>query len=134
MNRKKTEKFFENSKTIIRFGIKRQKKFEHWKLIAFYLLLYDIGAVNFAYFFGLWLRFDLRFSQIPLGYLYSFFKFAPFYTVFAVIIFLTLHLYNTLWRFASFSELNRILAASVITTVFQIIGITAFVKIGRAHV
>lgn len=26
--------------------------FRHWKVIAFYLVLYDIVAVNFSYFFG----------------------------------------------------------------------------------
>ncbi len=57
----------------------------------------------------------------------SWMRFAPFYTVFAVGVFYVLHLYNSLWRFASFSELNRIFAASIITTLFHIFGITAFV-------
>ena len=35
--------------------------FRHWKVIAFYLVLYDIVAVNFSYFFGLLIRFDLRY-------------------------------------------------------------------------
>ena len=52
-------------------------------------------------------------------------KFAPVYTVAVVIVFYILRLYNSLWRFASFNELNRIFAASVITTVIQIVGITA---------
>lgn len=34
--------------------------FRHWKVIAFYLVLYDIVAVNFSYFFGLLIRFDLQ--------------------------------------------------------------------------
>lgn len=109
-------------------NIKKQKKIKHWKIIAFYLLVYDVVTVNFSYFFGLWLRFDLRFSQIPQKYLYSFLRFAPLYTVFVIIIFLLLRLYKTLWRFASFSELNRILAASVVTTIFQVFGMTIFVK------
>ena len=37
---------------------KKQKKIKHWKIIAFYLLVYDVVTVNFSYFFGLWLRFD----------------------------------------------------------------------------
>ena len=52
-------------------------------------------------------------------------KFAPVYTVAVVIVFYILRLYNSLWRFASFNELNRIFAASVITRVIQIVGITA---------
>lgn len=104
----------------------RKKRLEHWKVIALYLFFYDVIVINLSYFLGLWLRFDLSYSLIPDIYLSSFLKFAPFYTIFTVIIFFCLHLYNSLWRFASFSELNRILLASGITTLFQIIGITVF--------
>ena len=103
----------------------RKAKIQHWKVIAFYLVVYDIIAVNFSYFLGLWLRFDLQYSNIPREYLSAFLKFAPVYTVAVVIVFYILRLYNSLWRFASFNELNRIFAAIVITTVIQIVGITA---------
>lgn len=106
-------------------GTKRGK-LEHWKVIAVYLLLYDIVAINVSYFAGLLLRFDLQYSAIPEEYFYAFLKFAPFYTVFTVVVFWALRLYKSLWRFASFSELNRILAATLITTVFHIFGITIF--------
>lgn len=95
----------------------RKAKIQHWKVVAFYLVVYDIIAVNFSYFLGLWLRFDLQYSNIPREYLSAFLKFAPVYTVAVVIVFYILRLYNSLWRFASFNELNRIFAASVITTV-----------------
>lgn len=107
---------------------KKKKVLEHWKIIAFYLLAYDIIAINFSYFLGLWLRFDFHFSRIPEEYLSAFLKFAPFYTVFSVIVFYALRLYKSIWRFASFSELNRIAATSVITALFQLVGITLFVK------
>ena len=106
----------------------KKRHIEHWKVVAFYLIIYDIIAVNFSYFFGLWLRFDLRFSKIPQVYLDSYLKFVPLYTVFALIVFYALHLYKSLWRFASFSELNRIFASSVITTVFHIVCITLLIK------
>lgn len=105
-----------------------KKRMEHWKIIACYLFLYDVAAVNASYFLGLWLRFDLHFSKIPREYLYAFLKFAPFYTVFTVIVFFAFRLYNSIWRFASFNELNRILWASVLVTLFQIVGITVFVR------
>lgn len=110
---------------------KKQKnckfKIEHWHIMAMYLIIYDIIAVNFSYFFALLLRFDMSYSSIPAGYLHAFVVFAPFYTAFVLIVFTFFNLYNSLWRYASFSELNRILAASVITTVFQVIGITMIV-------
>lgn len=105
----------------------KRKKLEHWEVIAIYLIIYDIIAINFSYFFGLLLRFDLQFSNIPQEYLYSFVKFAPVYTIFTVGVFYFLRLYKSIWRFASFSELNRICAASIITTIFHILGITIFV-------
>ena len=108
-------------------NISKKIHIEHWKVIAFYLIIYDVIAVNFSYFFGLWLRFDLHFSKIPQQYIDSYLKFAPFYTVFVLVVFYALHLYKSLWRFASFSELNRILASTVITTVFHTVGITLFV-------
>ncbi len=102
-------------------------KIQHWMIIAIYLMVYDIIAVNFSYFFGLWLRFDLQFQNIPDKYLYSYAKFAPFYTIFVIVVFWLCRLYNSVWRFASFSELNRIFISWVVTTVFHIAGITIFV-------
>ena len=102
-------------------------KMEHWKAISLYLVVYDVIAINFAFFFGLWLRFDLQFSKIPREYFSAFLKFAPFYTAFTILVFAFRHLYNSLWRFASFNELTRIIEATVITGIFHIIGITVFV-------
>lgn len=106
----------------------REKSIEHWEIIAIYLAVYDILAVNFSYFAGLWLRFDLHYSRIPKEYFSAFLKFAPFYTVFTILVFMVLRLYNSLWRFASFSELNRILISSLITTIFHVAGITFLFK------
>ena len=50
---------------------KKKKVLEHWKIIAFYLLAYDIIAINFSYFLGLWLRFDFHFSRIPEAVSYT---------------------------------------------------------------
>ncbi len=97
---------------------------EHWKIIAIYLMIYDIIAVNFSYFLGLLIRFDFHYSEIPADYLHSFAKFVPIYTLFVLIIFNVLRLYNSVWRFASFNELNRVFAANLITMGFQYIGIT----------
>lgn len=107
---------------------KIRRRIEHWQIIAFYLVVYDIVAVNLSYFGALWLRFDLRFSSIPETYLGAFLRFAPFYTVFCILVFAALRLYNSLWRFASISELNRVLVATVGTTLFQIVGITVFIQ------
>lgn len=105
-------------------GKKNRFRLEHWQVVALYLLVYDILVVYLAYFLALWIRFDCRFNQIPGGYLAAYLKFIPFYMVFCVLVFWRLRLYQSIWRFASFSELNRVILASVITTVFHIVGIT----------
>ena len=105
-----------------------KKKFDHWKIIALYLAVYDIFVINLSYFLALWLRFDTKFSLIPELYLNSFLKFAPFYTVVCLGIFWWLRLYNSIWRFASYVELLRCILSSILTSLVQIIGITLFVQ------
>ena len=107
-------------------GSKKRKKLEHWKVIRAYLVLYDAFVVNFAYFGALWLRFDLMYSTIPSRYLSAWMHFTPFYTVIAVIVFWRLRLYNSIWRFASYNELSRVIGATIITTVLHTLGITVF--------
>ena len=102
----------------------RKHKLAHWKVISLYLVIYDLITLNFSFFFGLWIRFDLQFTKIPTEYLGPFLKFAPIYSVVCLIVFWFLHLYNSIWRFASYSELNRILVASVITVLFHIVGMS----------
>ncbi len=103
---------------------KKKGFIEHWQLIALYLIIFDLVSVNISYLFSLLLRFDLQFTTIPSEYLKAFCLFMPIYTVFCFVIFGVFRLYKSLWRFAGFSELNRIVAATFVTTVFHYIGIT----------
>ncbi|MBR0153833.1 MAG: polysaccharide biosynthesis protein [Lachnospiraceae bacterium] len=94
-------------------------------MIALVLGVYDIIVVNMAYFMALWLRFDCTFSKIEPQYIVAWEKFIPIYTVFCLVVFWFLHLYRSLWRFASYSELMRVGFSSAITAVFHIVAITA---------
>lgn len=58
------------------------KKLEHWKVIAIYLIIYDMIAVNFSYFMALLVRFDFRYSSIPTDYFDAWRSFAPIYEVY----------------------------------------------------
>ena len=101
----------------------------HWKKVALLLVAYDIIAVNAAYFLALWFRFDCRFSAIEAQYLQAYWKFVPIYSLACVITFWYTKLYKSIWRFASFNELMRVIAATLITTVFHVVVITvAFVR------
>ena len=104
--------------------VRKKFKFEHWKSISLLLVIFDICAVNLAYFIALWLRFDIHFSAIPQEYLSAWVHFIPIYTVVCLGTFWFLRLYRSLWRFASITELWRVILSSVITTVFHVVGIT----------
>ena len=99
---------------------------ENWKVIALLMIAYDIVFVNASYFLALLLRFDFRYSLIPLRYLNPFYSFAPIYTIFCIIIFMMFKLYRSIWAYASYDELVRVIYASIITTIFHILGITVF--------
>lgn len=101
-----------------------QFHFKRWRFIALLLMIYDIFAVNAAYGLALWLRFDCRFSAIPIRYMYSYLRFAPIYSIFCIVVFWWLRLYKSIWRFASYSELLRNIIAAIATSIFHVAGIT----------
>ena len=96
----------------------------HWRTVAVLLNIYDIAAVNLAYFLALWLRFDLKFSLIRPDFLDAWMRFAPIYTVFCIAVFWAFRLYRSLWKFASYSELMHLIAATGVTGIFHTIAIT----------
>ena len=99
---------------------------EHWHIIALGLMLYDSLALSFSYLIALWLRYDLRYSTIDTIYIERWKAFLPFYILGSLAVFWFLKLYKSIWRFASYSELLRVSMATVICSVFHIIGITLF--------
>ena len=104
----------------------RLLKIEHWQLIMIYLIIYDVIAVNGAFFLALWLRFDLRFSMIDPRYLAAWKQFTPIYALTCFLVFWFFKLYRSIWQFASFTELWRVAVATAITAVLHGICITAF--------
>ena len=99
---------------------------EHWHIIALGLMLYDSLALSFSYLIALWLRYDLRYSTIDTIYIERWKAFLPFYILGSLAVFWFLKLYKSIWRFASYSELLRVSMATVICSLFHIIGITFF--------
>ena len=116
-----------------RFGCEDKKKrtlkfhIEHWQLVTAFLILYDLLAVGASYFLALWIRFDCRFQKIPKEFLVPYYRSILFYAVFCIVVFWILRLYKSIWRFASYSELIRVMAATGITMTVHIVGMTAFV-------
>ena len=106
----------------------KRRRLLHWQGVALLLCLYDALAVNLAYFLSLWFRFDCRFSEIPGDYLLAWRGFAPAYTVICLAVFWKLRLYRSIWRFASYSELVRVIASSFITGIIHIVAITSLFR------
>ena len=103
---------------------KRKWRLAHWHKVSALLMLYDVIAVNISYFIALWFRFDCTYSEIPEHYLSAYLNFVPIYTLVCVAVFLWLRMYNSIWRFASFHELLRVLMSSVVSSALHIAGIT----------
>ena len=101
---------------------------EHWQVISALLLIYDALSVNIAFLAALWLRFDCRFSSIPEEYLLTWRRFTMIYTVLCLVVFGLFRLYQSIWRFASFTELQRLLASNLVCGVLHIAGITIFFR------
>lgn len=93
--------------------------------VAVLLVIYDIIAVNLAYFLALWFRFDCKYSMMESsGYLDNFLKFVPIYSAFCILVFWGFKLYQSLWQFASFNEFSRIFISSFFTSTVHCVGIS----------
>ena len=103
---------------------KKRPMFEHWHMVALCLVAYDLAAAGGAYFAALWLRFDCRYSMIPAEYLQAWLQFLPIYLPVSIVVFWFTHLYQSIWRFASFNELKRVAFATAILGVFHTVFIT----------
>lgn len=83
------------------------------------LMVYDAIAVAMSYYLALWLRFDCKYSMVPSKYFMAWMMFTPIYIIFCLFLFSMLRLYRSIWRFASYSEMMRILAGTVISSLFH---------------
>ncbi len=99
----------------------------HWQLISLFLMAYDAVSVSVSFLIALWLRFDCRFTLIPQDYYIAWMRFIPYYAVICLVLFWAFKLYQSIWRFASFNELERIFVANTIAGLVHILGITLLV-------
>ncbi len=94
-----------------------------------WVVLLDLIAVNLSYYLAFYFRF---YVNLKLGlenaekYRDAFLGFAPFYSIFAIIIFAAWHLYGGLWRYAGVNDMNRIIMANICTAVVYVGGTAAF--------
>ena len=107
---------------------KTKKKLEHWEVVSLLLMVYDFTAILVSYLAALWIRFDCKFDGIQEAYLQTYFRTIWIYAIFCVVIFWLLRLYKSIWRFASYAELIRVIMGTVVTGLIHVIGVTACVQ------
>ena len=100
----------------------------HWHKVVLCLVAYDALVMAASYFFALWIRFDCRITEIPAKYFTSWISFTPIYIIASFFVFWKLHLYQSIWRFASFTELKKVIYGAVITAVLHTVGITVLFR------
>lgn len=80
-------------------------------------MVYDFIAVIVSFGIALWLRFDCKVTSVEPQYLTNYTKTIIIYALFCLVVFCFLRLYKSIWRFASYSELMRVILATVVTGV-----------------
>ena len=94
-----------------------KRKIEHWQVVRLLLMVYDFIAVIVSFGIALWLRFDCKVTSVEPQYLTTYTKTIIVYALFCLVVFWFLRLYKSIWRFASYSELMRVILATVVTGV-----------------
>ncbi len=106
-----------------------KQMYVRWFLIRLAMVVFDILAVNIAYFCALLVRFYVasEFNIWAVKYISAFAQFAPYYTICCLVVFFFFKLYNSMWKYAGWNDMNRILAACFVTCVIQVAGSMLFV-------
>ena len=106
-------------------GLKIGKwEIEHWKIISVLLMAYDFVVVCAAYFLALWLRFDGVYNKIEPQYIRAYNTIIFPCAAVSIIVFFFFHMYNSMWRFASFSEFVRTILGSLVSSILHTVLIT----------
>lgn len=109
--------------------MKSKKKillFRNWRATAALLLALDALIVWASYFLALWFRFDCTYSNIPKEYMLRYVQFLPIYMIVTWIVYQSLHLYNSVWRYASVNEMIRACIGTLATALLHISLINLF--------
>ena len=92
-----------------------------WVVRAFIIALFDAIVIAVAFGVALLLRFEFDFELIKQQYLSAVLTVVSVFSIVTIIVFYLLRLYHSIWRFASVNELERLIVAWMIITVFAVI-------------
>lgn len=89
-------------------------------LRVIFLALVDLVVIQFSAFMALLARFDFSYTLLRESmFLDALLRYAPWFTLLTVLIFIPFKLYSSLWEFASVDELLHILLAAMAVAVLQ---------------
>lgn len=99
-----------------------------WFVIRFIMVIYDILAVNAAHYLALVIRFYVaeQFHRVAPYYIEAYSQYALGYTLFCLAVFGIFKLYSSIWKYAGFNDLNRVLFASIICFAAHVAGTLLF--------
>ena len=103
------------------------KNIERWRFMDICLMACDFLTIHLSYFLALWVRFDCRYSAIPLNYLNAYMRFITVDAVAAIILFWIFRMYKSVWRFASYEVLIRTFLGSASASILHTIFITILI-------
>ena len=88
-----------------------------------FILLCDIVVIMTSSAIGLLLRFDLDPTKVNMQFVESLWDYFPFNLLITLIIFYLFKLYHSIWRFAGIIEIQNVLAASILASITQFVGL-----------
>ncbi len=99
------------------------------------MMLLDAVSVYAAYFLALVLRVAMndiggvfRTGGEVSVYMSAFYRFAPWYTLLCIAVFILFRLYGAVWRYAGLNDMYRIFGAWAVTCLIQVFGTLLFVR------
>ena len=102
------------------------KRKERWRVLSYLMAAYDFAAMVFAWFAALWGRYDFKYSQIPEEYFRAYARVIIPCALITILLLLVFRLYRSLWKYASVSELGRLIVVCVISTAIHVAAIAIF--------
>lgn len=90
------------------------------------LVLYDILAICLSEFFAIWTRFEFRIDEQAKFYLDVVVQYLLFNIIVTIVIFIFMHLYSSLWQYASVQELLNVIVACLLSAGAQSVGMHMF--------
>ena len=92
----------------------------------FCLILCDMAVIIAASALGLLLRYDFAFDKVDMKFVESLWRYLPVNIICTLIIFYILKLYHSMWRFAGIIEMQNVVAACIMSSIIQFVGLHIF--------